>query len=58
VFVRGAEYVDRILRGARPAELPFEMAATFKLVLNMRTAGTLGLVIPDAVRMRADEIIQ
>ena len=55
---RGAEYVDRILRGAKPAELPFEMAATFRLVLNLRAARALGLDIPQSVRVRADEVIE
>jgi putative tryptophan/tyrosine transport system substrate-binding protein len=58
VFRRGADYVDRILRGARPADLPFEMASTFRFVLNVRTAHTLGLPIPDTVRFRADEVIE
>jgi putative ABC transport system substrate-binding protein len=58
VFSRGAEYVDRILRGAKPADLPFEMAATFRLVLNLKTAQLLGLNIPNAIRIRADEVIQ
>jgi len=58
VFIRGADYVDRILRGAAPADLPFEMAATFRLVLNLKTAQALGLSIPNAIRIRADEVIQ
>jgi putative ABC transport system substrate-binding protein len=58
VFARAGDYVDRILRGTPPSELPFEMAATYRLVLNLRTARTLGLVVPQAVRVRADEVIE
>ena len=58
VFRRGADYVDRILRGAKPADLPFEMASTFRFVLNLSTAQALGLAIPNAVRIRADEVIE
>ena len=58
VFRRGAEYVERILRGAKPAELPFEMASSFSFVLNLETARALGIAIPDAVRIRADEVIE
>lgn len=58
VFRRGADYVDRILRGAKPADLPFEMASSFRFVLNLKTARALGLAIPNAVRIRADEVIE
>jgi putative ABC transport system substrate-binding protein len=58
VFSRGADYVDRILRGAKPADLPFEMASTFRLILNLKTARALGLTIPNAIRVRADEVIE
>lgn len=58
LFLRAADYVNRILRGASPAELPFEMASTFKLVLNMKTARTLGFNIPQSIRIRADETIE
>jgi putative tryptophan/tyrosine transport system substrate-binding protein len=58
IFARAADYVNRILRGAPPSELPFEMASTFRLVLNLRTSRALGLVIPQAVRIRADEVIE
>ena len=58
LFPRGADYVNRILQGAKPSELPFEQASTFKLVLNLKAAKALGLKIPEAVRARVDEAIQ
>jgi putative tryptophan/tyrosine transport system substrate-binding protein len=55
---RGAMYVDRILRGAKPSELPVEQASKFELVVNLKTAKTLGLTIPPSLLARADQLIE
>jgi len=57
-FQRMAVYVDRILRGARPGDLPVEQASTFELVLNLRTAKSLRLDVPPKLRLRADHVIE
>jgi len=58
VFERTAAYVDRILRGARPADLPVELPTKFKLIFNAKTAKTLGVKIPPSLLLRADHVIE
>ena len=57
-FHRAATHVDRILRGANPAELPVQLPTKFKMVVNLMTAKALGLTVPQSILLRADEVIE
>ena len=57
-FLRAALYVDRLLKGAKPADLPVEIMESIKLVVNAKMAKALGIKLPESILVRADEVIQ
>jgi ABC-type uncharacterized transport system substrate-binding protein len=58
IFRKGADYVAKILKGEKPADLPIEQATKFELAVNLKTAKTIGIKLPESILLRADHLIE